>query len=430
MTSQSDSVPDPELSRRQFLRAGAAAGVTASLAGCYATGGSNGGGGPVPAAGVRNKFAYRQPAITKDQATHVVRNADQLDEALDQGTPERPVVVWVPPDAAINYSGRSRRITNAVGASTRTANHPGGLIYSDSMGVNSSAYRGGPVDGVFEMGPRSRLTGIRLRGPTAQAWNSKWMPGFIPFASGGATERENFREARFARGLTITSGSARVDNCSLYGWSTQGIFFDTGQIVGVSQKQSYPEVSHSDITNCALSGYGYGLEVLTGHPIIRRCYLGACRHAVAGYGEPSGGYSLLNSFVSPVSLLFPVDYHNIGENESGSSDPSDPMYHYRAGRLIRIIGCSIAADQSLPIASTSSISQGGNPFAGSFQPGISIQGIPLKRAVIKNNLFVHSSVDEAISQSNIPATEPTGPHGFARFDVAGNKFGWSPGFPV
>lgn len=183
MTSKSDSVPDTEtLLRRQFVQAAGAAGVTASLAGCYATGGSSrSSSGSVPAAGAGSGFAYKTPAVSRDQFTHVARNPDQLDEALVQGTPKRPAVVWIPPDAAINYSGRSRRITNAVIASTRTVNHPGGLIYSNSMGGNSSAYRGGPVDGMFEMGPRSRFTGVRLRGPTAQAWDSKWMPGFMEF---------------------------------------------------------------------------------------------------------------------------------------------------------------------------------------------------------------------------------------------------------
>lgn len=425
------------VSRRDFLKtAGATAGV-GSLAGClFPMPSGSGAGGRVSAGGVGAGFAYNQPAVSKSQATHVVRTANQLDAALDVATPESPSVVWIPPDAAVNYTGRTRRITNAVIASTRQSesenseSHPGGIIYSNSMGADSSTYNGGEPDGMFELGENARLTGIRLRGPTSQTWNSRWFPGFIPFASGGPQRRENFREARFARGVTVTTGSARIDNVECYGWSTQGIVVNCPRCVGVPQNQSYPRLIALSTHDCGLSGYGYGVEIIMGHPIIRQCYLGACRHVCAGYGYPSGGYSLINSFISPVTILFPIDYHNLGENIGGSSDPSDPRYRYRAGGLIRVIGCSIAADKSLPIAATESISAGGNPFAGSFQPAISIQGIPWKRAVIKNNVFVHSSVDEAISQSNIPATASTGPHGFARFEISGNEFGWKPGFPV
>lgn len=209
---------------------GGTAGI-ASLAVCLfpMPSGSGSGSARVSGGDVESGFAYKQPAVSRNQDTHVARTADQLDAALDQGTPKSPAVVWIPPDAAVNYTGHTRRVTNAVIASTRqsksdeSGSHPGGLIYSNSMGGESAAYRGGDVDGMFELGKNARLTGIRLRGPTFATWDSRWFPGFIPFASGGPQRRENFREARFACGVTITAGNARIDNVECYGWSTQGI---------------------------------------------------------------------------------------------------------------------------------------------------------------------------------------------------------------
>lgn len=425
------------ISRRDFLKtAGATAGV-GSLAGClFPMPSGSGAGGRVSAGGVGAGFAYNQPAISRNQATHVVRTADQLDAALDAATPESPSVVWIPPDAAINYTGRTRRITNAIIASTRqsesenSGSHPGGIIYSNSMGTDSSTYNGGEPDGMFELGENARLTGIRLRGPTSQTWNSRWFPGFIPFASGGPQRRENFREARFARGITITTGSAQIDNVECYGWSTQGIVVNCPRCVGVPQNQSYPRLIALSTHDCGLSGYGYGVEIIMGHPIIRQCFFNATRHAIASFGWPSASYTVMDSVFGPATLLFSVDAHSLGENSSGSSgDPSDPRYRYRAGGLMRILRNTFTFNESMMIAPTESISQGGNPFAGSQQAAISIGGIPWKRCVVKGNTFVHDSLDAAVNQSHIGAV-PTGPHGYANFEFAKNRYGVQFGYPV
>lgn len=415
------------ISRRRFLGI-TATGVAGSLAGCYATGGSNS--GQIAGGGVGSGFAYQKPAVTKSDATHVARNADQLDAALDSATPEQPAVVWIPPDGAINYTGRTRRITNAVIASSRSVNHPGGIIYTNSMGVDSAAYNGGDPDGMFEFGDQSRITGVRLRGPTARVWDSRWASGFIPFASGGPQVRENYREARFARGITITSGSVRLDNIECYGWNTQGIFVACPRSYGVDREQSYPRLEAASIHDCCLLGYGYGVEIEHGHLIARRVFTNATRHAFAGFGWPDGGYSLINSFIGPANLLFSCDFHYLGENGGSGSDRSAYGYSYHSGGLIRIIGCTFSYDHVMNIAPSPSISAGGNPFAGNSTPAISIGGLPDQKCVVRGNWFAHSDLNSAISQARTPAHAETGPHGFARFEISNNKYGVQFPYPV
>lgn len=430
------------VSRRGFLRGVASVGIAGSLAGCYATGGqsrSGSGGGSVAGGGVGAGFAFKNPAVSRNQATHVSRTPDQLDAAIDAGTPQSPSVIWIPPDAAIDYSGRSRTIENAVIASTRqsqgggSGSHAGGLIYSSSMGSSSSAFSGGSVEGMFEMGQNSRLTGIRLRGPTYQTWDSRWFPGFIPFASGGSAAREEYRQNRHSRGVTITSGSVQIDNCEFFGWSTQAIVTNCPQSVGTSTKQSYPQISNCLITNSGMSGYGYGVESIMGHPVIQRCYFNATRHAVATFGYPSSGYTVSDSVFGPATLMFSADVHSLGENSSGSSsDPSDPRYRYRASGLVRIRRNVFTFDESMMIAPSDSLSAGGNPFAGDQQHAISVGGIPWKKCVIKGNTFVHDSFESAVHQSHTSAAPDSaiGPRGYAKFETGNNRFGAQFGYPV
>lgn len=406
--------------------------VAGSLAGCQGYRQQQGGlgGGVAASGGVGSGFAYEQPAITREDAHVTVTTPDQLDTALDVGTPENPVVVWVPADAAINYSGRSRLVENAIITSTRTVNHPGGMIYTSSIGQDSSAFRGGPVNGMFELGENVRLTGLRIRGPTSAVWNHPLFPGYIPYASGSASVRDAFRRRRHSRGLTITSGAVRLDNVEVFGWSTQAISVNCPRSYGRERAQSYPRIQNFSIHDNGLSGYGYGVEVNVGHPIMERGYFNGCRHMVAGEGFPDGGYTLSGCFFGPAGSLFPIDMHLIGETFDGSSDPDAYDYRYHAGELIRVLGCTVAFSHVIDIAASSSISAGGNPFAGNQTPAIHIGAVPSVGAVIKGNRFVHDSRESAITQGHVPPHVELGPLGYGRFELAGNQFGLPTNYSV
>lgn len=428
-------------SRRQFLRSGAAVGAVA-LSGCLLPppseiGGGGGNGsisltGDVAAGGVGSGFAYEEPELTREDATHVARNADQLDDALDQATPENQVIVWIPPDAAINYTGRSRVVTYGLIASTRTVNHPGGMIYSNSMGQDSSAWSSGDATGVLELGISSGMTGVRYRGPTSAVWDHPMYPGFIPFASGSSADRDRFRKDRYARGINITHGSARVDNCEVFGWPTMGIAVGCPESWNRDQEQSYPRIRNCSIHDCGLSGYGYGVEVDTGHPVVENCYFNGCRHMVAGEGWPDAGYTLSNCFFGPAGSLFPIDMHYLGENGGSGGSPSDRNYRYHAGELMEILNCTVAFSRVIDIASSPSVYDGGNPFAGDHTSAIVIGGLPTEGVVVKGCEFVHSSRDSAISQdpAKIPGHANVDSNGYARIEYENNQYGLTTDFEV
>ncbi|WP_245998432.1 hypothetical protein [Halalkalicoccus subterraneus] len=392
--------------------------------------GGSSGGGNVSAGGVGSGFAYEQPAITREDATHIATTPDQFDAALDEATRENPSIVWLPADAAINYSGRSRIVTNAVIASSRSVNHPGGLIYSNTMGGTSEAYRGGPVDGVLELGSNSRMTGVRYRGPTSATWNSQWYPGYIPFGSGNAAQREEYRSQRHSRGLNIVSGNARVDNCEIFGWSTMAISVNCPPSWNREREQSYPRISNCSIHDNMMSGFGYCIEVNVGHPIVQRCFLNAARHMMAGEGLSDGGYTISESFVGPAASLFALDYHYNGENITGSSDPAARDYRYRSGGLIRILNTTVAYSHVIRAAATSSISQGGNPFAGNQTPAVHIGGVPAKKCLIQGCRFVHGSREEAITQGHIPPHIDVNEQGYGRIIAKNNQYGLRTSFSV
>lgn len=419
-------------SRRDILALGATTVGSALLAGCvsedndsydapnplFGPGGSRTVGGAVAAAGgVGSGFAYEEPAVTQDQATHAVTTADQLVEAVQAGTPDQPAVVWIPPDAAIDMTGRDAHLENVIISSSRSVNHAGGIIYTESIGASSTAYSRGSVTGVFEMGDNARFTGVRLRGPTSNVSEFSAFPGYLPYPDGGRSKREQYYNAHRARAITITGQNAQVDNCEVFGWAQHGIMVDGARSYQRDQAQIQPLVSNCSIHDNAMTSSGYGVVTAGGHVFVRDCFLNACRHSIAGEGFPDAGYTLQRCFFGPVQSLFPVDQHYLGENSHSGSDPNGYHYRYRSGGLMRVLSCTFTASHVFSGANFN----GGNPT-----PAIVIAAIPDKKVVVKGNQFVHgppgSSGPSVFSQSHNPGRLPEGPHGFVRWEIGENEF--------
>lgn len=419
---------DSNCSRRRFL-ATASVGIAGALAGCgipVPTGGGNGRNVPTQnpgdSGGVGGGFAYKEPTYSPDQADHIVRNADQFFTALNRQNPR----IWVPPDAAINISGRDGILTNGWIGSTRTTEHPGGIIYSDSMGYDSVAYMGGNAHGHLEIGQGGHMNGLRYRGPTATVFDHPWFPGYIPLGSGGESQREQFRMERHARGMTITHGNAMVDNCEIYGWPTHGVSVDCPRSFGRDQQQSYPSIQNASIHDCGMSGHGYGVHVITGHPICQNLYINGTRHAVAGDGSPDAGYTLANSYIGPANSLFQLDMHYLGENISGNMDPASYEYRYHSGELIRILGNTLTSTHVVDFA---------NFAGGSSTPAVVIGSIPSQGVEIKGNTFAHpppGNSPTVFSQGRVPPEyeDERGPNGFVRFDIGQNKYNADFGYQI
>lgn len=429
------SLDSHSYTRRDMLKTiGSTAGI-ASLAGCLfpmPSGGSGGGGaggvpsgmGNAPASGgVGSGFAYNQPAFSRSDARYAARNASQLDAALDnaKSRQNRPVI-WIPPDAAINYTGRDTTIENAVIASTRSANkHVGGIIYSSSIGADSAAYSGGSVPGTFELGDNARLTGIRLRGPTSNFSDYPRFPGYLPFPDGDRAEREVFYDNHRARGVTITGQNVQVDNCEIFGWAQHGIMVEGPRSYQHDTAQIQPLINNCSIHDNAMTSSGYGIVTASGHFFAKHCFLDRNRHSIAGDGRPDAGYTLSGCWFGNVNSLFPTDMHYLGENSGEGTDPESYSYRYRSGGLMRILNCYYSSTHVFSKANFS----GGNET-----PSIVIAGIPDHRVEVKGCRFAHGPPPDSgvFSQAHTPGRLSEGPLGFVKWDIANNAYNVD--FPV
>lgn len=414
----------PSLNRLAYL-GGVAVGLAGSLAGCTddesgSTGGSvpSLGGGNLPAAGgVGSGFAYEQPDVTQAQATHTARTADQLIQIAAQSSRNAHPVVWIPPDAAIDLTGYPTiNLDNITLASSRMKDkHPGAIIYTNTVGEGTAQYDGG---GMFDCGENVRITGLRLRGPHSNVYDDPRFPGYMPQPSGSRAERYNWYDANASRGLTVSHGSVRIDNCEIFGWSRMGVYVNCPRSYGRSQEQSYPRFNNISGHDCMMTSSGYVFEIIRGHAIIERSFFNATRHAVAGFGHPDSGYTISECYFGPAQALFPVDQHYMGENNGNASDPRAYKYRYHAGGMHRILNCSFTATHVIKAANFS---------GGSKTPHIVIGAIPHKGCVVKGNAFAHSSMKEAIAQPRTPRGTP-GPNGYVNFEISDNTYGVDFGF--
>lgn len=420
-------------SRRTFLKGIGAVGITAAIAGCGGPQGAGGFGSGGAAGGVANGFAYEDPAVAPEDATHTVTTPDAFATAVNAGTPDDPAIVRIPPDAAIDLSNRSFVLDNVVIASSRQAEsesgdgdghgngHPGGMLYTTSIGAQSTAHSGGPGTGLLTLTDKARLTGIRLRGPTSAVYDHPMFSGYIPQPSGSRSERMAFYDRYRARGITVSSDTVQIDNCEIFGWSDQGIS------VGQKGHPVNPQINNSSIHDCMMTSAGYGVDVQCGHPVVSQCYFNATRHAVAGFGYPDAGYTLQNCVFGPANALFQVDMHYLGENIGGSADPSAYNYRYRSGGLMRILGCTFTSTHVIRAANFA----GGKPT-----PAIVIGGIPKEGVVIHGNTFSHpppGNNPSVFNQSTTPGSHSLGPNGFAppeKFDIQDNQYNASFEFAI
>ena len=416
------------LSRRQFLT-GVAGVAVVGTAGCTVQyNGAGGGGGGIATGTTGSGFAYDEPDVTAEQATHTARSAEELLAALDEASASDPAVIWLPGDAAINMTGREAIVEHAVVASNRSKNNLGAIVYSDTQGRSSPAYLGGEAFGVFECRDNARLTGFRHRGPTSNVHQSEWYSGYIPMPSGSRSEREQFYDSQHARGISCTGDNVQIDNMDIFGWPTQGVTVGTTDGSGGSS----PQINNTSLTQCGLTSAGYGLEVFRGHPTCYQIYFNGTRHAVAGFGYGDCSYSLIECEFGPANSLFQVDQHGLYENTGGSSSKDALDYRYRAGGTMEILGCTFTSTHVVEFANF----QGGNPT-----PAIVIGGVPMEKVVVRGNTFSHPPLEgnpaetgggsnPVIKQGPIPPGHETDDLGFCRFEIDDNTYGRGFEFPV
>lgn len=405
--------------RRSFLKAlGAGAGATVALAGCIAPPPSvtdGGGVGAVPGGAIPH-----QQAVSREDADYVVEEASVLAEHIaataNGGTPR---VIWIPNDAKVDMTGRDGTLRNITVASGRTEGVSGGLIFSNSVGSDSVNYWGGSNgNGCLDIAENGRLTGVRLRGPTYDYYDSPAIPGWIHFAPGGPSAREAWRSERHSRGITLLADSAQVDNCEIFGWSTQAI------AVGNSATRPEPTISHCAIHNNCMTSFGYGVDVRRGNPIVYKCWFDGNRHHLNGHGNAHCGYRAIDCVFGPHATSHLIDMHQVGDNEDGSSDPNDPYWTHRAGGYMLVQGCQIQATHNIEVP-------GKNHASGRPTSHAKIRGIPAQGFVFKDNLCAHGgppnndeyAYSSPINQTGIEGSgESPDENGYVNVFFSGNAY--------
>ncbi len=250
--------------------------------------------------------------VPQSEADYVASTLSELESAFDSASSGD--VVYVDPDADI-YTGTTELVV------------PGGITLASDRGIDGSD--GGLLHtdtspwSVLEVrNPDVRITGLRLQG---RVWD--W--------------RENDDNA--GQGIDVQATGVEIDNCELYGFTFAAIraYTDT-------------HVHHNAIHHNSMDGWGYGVNTVTGHPLIEYNEFWHNRHSISGGG--SNGYTARYNHVKFDDALSHVfDMHRSG------------------GRTILIHNNTFE-----PVT---------HDWKDKNAPGVAIRGVPDDRADVWNNWF-------------------------------------------
>lgn len=362
--------------------------------------------------------------ITREDADVVVTSASEFKRHCD----DSGKVVWIPGNESIDLSSWSGTVRATIASDRSSVTGSGALVYTTSHGHDSSAYRGGAGIGVLQMRGSGALTGLRYRGPYHDYYDDDRYPGYIPLDSGDASERAAKRRERSARGMKIHSSDVEIENCEIWGWPNQAIQMGSRGSYGGD-----PHIHHNYIHDCMMVGFGYGVSVLRGHPLVEYCYFDATRHSIDGFGHEDAGYTLENCVFGPSTYSHAVDMHCLSENGySDNHDKSSSTWRGRAGGRMEIRRNTFCFEEDI---------------RGNGQEAVTIRGVPEDVCLIENNRFMHesrpsynpgSSQGDAWRQHNLPAFDvDTDSEGYANFEYRDNQFDsennpWTPeyGAPI
>lgn len=403
---EGESAPN-NTSRRRFLAA-LGSGAAIGLAGCFAPPPNPRAAGPV-AGSVPDGGAPTLQEIHPDDTPH---HAATVSELRNQAQYSDGRIVWLSGES-YDLTGSDLDLRGITLASGRSEDRAGAVIHTDDQGFNSPVYGGGSDYGFIHMDDNTRITGVEIRGPHTNVTEHPAIPGYLPFAPGGSGSRRSWRRARFARGITIGGDNCKVDNCEIWGFGVHGI------AVGPQGPVRNAEVAYCHIHNCMMTSYGYCIDVRHGDLRAYRCYFDASRHSICSSGMADANYYIVECTFGPWTSSHQIDAHRVGENGSGSSNPSDVNYRYRAGGTMLVSGCIIMPTRvpNLPFI---------NHNRGNQTPHVTIRGVPADGLYFENNICGHQSVSSAITQRGVPGGHSKGPNGYVNLNVGeGNVFGES-----
>ncbi len=221
----------------------------------------------------------------------------------------------------------------------------GAMIMSDTFATR-------PL--IRALGPRVRVTGLRIRGPYPHR--------------GMDHHRRSFQEGRgheyyykfpVSDGIDTSYDHLEVDNCELAGWSHSSIFLKDGK---------NHHVHHNFIHHNQYNGLGYGISHVTAYSLIECNLFNHNRHSIAATGSPDSGYEARHNIEMGVSLSHCFDMHG-GRDRGDGTDI--------AGKWINVHHNTFRCPEAAVV----------------------IRGVPTEGATIYNNWF-HQNPDKQSVRSS------------------------------
>lgn len=318
-----------------------------------------------------------QADVSLEDADTVVADRDSLIDALEG----EATTIGIEGDSEIDLSGDDLVLSGQTIVSDRgEGDSEGALLYTTDHGEDSSAWDGGTNSrGLITMRNDSRISGIRLRGPYHDHYGNSEYPGYVPLEDGDSfEERQAMRRERYARGISILSDNAEVDNCEIYGWPVQAI------AVGTSSTVVSPSIHHIYGHDCMMNGAGYVIDVFNGHPTIESSYFNAARHSINGFGHTECGYTVEDCLFGPSTVSHAIDMHSLAENGFGDD--------LTAGNRTEVRRCTFAFTHNID---------------GENMQAIAFRGYPEDKYLTENCWFFHDADgDGAIENVGNSGNEP------------------------
>ena len=238
-----------------------------------------------------------------------VRTVDELIDALKKAKAGQ--VVYIEGDADIDCTTlvfAEKLVLKIPGGVTLASNRghegsPGGIIYSDAFATR-------PL--METLGPKARLTGLRLRGPDPKPRLDHHRRSFKPSRGDSKQQHKYYYAFPVSEGIRTVHDGLEVDNCEVSGWSHAAIHLSGGKD---------HHVHHCYIHHNQMNGLGYG--VCHGYSKVS-VSLVECnifdynRHSIAGTGKPGNAYEARHNVELGQSISHNFDMHGGRDRRDGT----------------------------------------------------------------------------------------------------------------
>lgn len=285
---------------------------------------------------------------------YTVEDLDSLLEALSQA--QAGQVVFIPAETEIDLTAR-------IYIAQLVLEVPAGVTLAGERGHNGS--RGALLTSdalktpimIRPLGPKVRVTGLRLRGPNTKRYIDHHSRSFRE----GGDGHTYYYKFPTQDGIRMEHPGLEVDNCEISGFGHAGMSLRDGD---------GHHIHHNYIHHCQYQGLGYGVSHNTASSVIEYNLFDSNRHSIAGTGRPGCGYVARHNVELGVSLSHCFDMHGGRDRKDGTDI---------AGTSIEIHNNTFRAPQT-PVV---------------------IRGVPEEKCDVHHNWFVqHLEPDKAVRASD------------------------------